>query len=113
MTRKLGHEGADPQTSGNFYKAVLQETLLFRAYNWEMPTRIWRNLGVFRHRVAHFLENMKPRRDMTRRCVYIALYKAMMAVGLEEVEMYILHFQNTTNQYISTCSILELYMTVD
>ena len=34
----IGREGADPQNSKNFYKAVFQATLLFDAESWVMFT---------------------------------------------------------------------------
>ena len=34
----------------------------------------------------------------------------MTAVGLEDVEMYVLRRQNTVAQYVATCMILELYL---
>ena len=34
----------------------------------------------------------------------------MMAASLEEVETYVLHRLNTIDQYIATCTILELCM---
>ena len=40
MSRILGWEGADPQTYGNFYKAVVQLNLLFGADYWVISPRI-------------------------------------------------------------------------
>ena len=37
----------------------------------------------------------------------------MKAVGMEELEKYILHFQNTAAQYISTRLILELFLVAE
>ena len=37
MLRILGQEGSDPQTTGNFYKVVVQSTLLLGAESWLMP----------------------------------------------------------------------------
>ena len=48
----LGQEGADPRTSENFYKAVVQVTLLFGAGSWVMYPWIGRILFGFHRRVA-------------------------------------------------------------
>ena len=37
----------------------------------------------------------------------------MMAVGLGEVDMYVLRRQNTVAQYIATCPILELCLAIE
>ena len=55
MLRILGQEGSDPQTTGNFYKVVVQSTLLLGAESWLMPPWIGRNLGRFHHKVAVWL----------------------------------------------------------
>ena len=39
VLQDLGREGADPRTSGNFYKAVVQATLLFGPETWMMTPR--------------------------------------------------------------------------
>ena len=57
-------EGADPRTSGTFYKVVVQATLLFDSETWVMNPRIGRTLGRFHHRVAHHLAGMKPKQYM-------------------------------------------------
>ena len=43
----LGREGAYPRTSGTFYKAEVQVTLLFGSETRVMIPRIARNLGGF------------------------------------------------------------------
>ena len=50
MLRILGGYGADPQTSGNFYMAVVQASLLFGKESCVMYLRIGRTLGSFHHR---------------------------------------------------------------
>ena len=52
MLKILGWERAYPHISGNFYKAVVQVTLLFSAESWVMSPRIGRTLGGFHHRVV-------------------------------------------------------------
>ena len=47
MLRILGKEGADPQTYGNFYKAVAQANLLFGVESWVISPMIGSTLGGF------------------------------------------------------------------
>ena len=108
MSRSLGWEGADPRTSGNFYKTVVQETLRFGAESWVMYPRIRRTLGGFHHRVDHWMGKMQPNRTREVRRIYPPLGEAMKTVGLKEVETYVLRHQNTVSQYIYTWPILEL-----
>ena len=61
----LGQEGADPRTSGTFYKAVVQTTLLFGAETWVVFPRIGKTFGGFHHRVDRRLAGMQQRRDTT------------------------------------------------
>ena len=77
-----------------------------------LASHIQAHYGVARghHRVAHQLARMNLRRGMVIRWVYRFLYEAIMAVGLEEVEMYVLHRKNTVAQYITPRPILEFYL---
>ena len=106
ISRIVGQKGEDARKYRNFYKAVLQATLMFGEETWVMLPRIGRNLGGSHHRVDHQLENMQPRRDMTGRWFYPPVEKAMPAVGMEEVETIVLRRQNTITQYITTRPIL-------
>ena len=47
--RILGWERSDPRTSGTFYKAVVQVTLLFVSETWVVTPRTGRILGGFHH----------------------------------------------------------------
>ena len=51
--------------------------------------------------------------DMVVRWEYPPMGKAMLLVWLKEVEKYILCCQNTVEQYIVTCPILELCLTAE
>ena len=82
----LGRKGADPRTYRNFYKEVVQATLLFGADSWVMSPRIWRTLDGFHHKVARRLEKMQPKRDMMGGWIYPPLDATMKEVGMEEVE---------------------------
>ena len=45
LSKILGREGDDPWTSGNFYEAVLQATLLFGTETWAISPSIGKSLG--------------------------------------------------------------------
>ena len=45
--------------------------------------------------------------------VYPLLDNATGEAGMEEVETYVLRLQNTVSQYITTQSILEIYMVAE
>ena len=83
--RIIGWKGADLRTSRNFYKAVVQSTLLFSAEIWFMSPRIGKTLGGFHHRVACRMTGMRLSRDTAGRWVYPHLDVAIISVGLEEV----------------------------
>ena len=91
----LGQEGADPRTSRNFYKAVLQVTLLLGTESWVVSPFILRILGGFHHRVSRRLTNMQLKRDVMGRWIYLPLDAATKSVGMEEVEMYVFRRHNT------------------
>ena len=58
----LGREGADKRVSGNFFKAVVQEVVLFGAETWLLTPRIERDLESFLHRAARRITRKQPRR---------------------------------------------------
>ena len=67
----LERGGADPQTSGNFYMAVVQATLLFGAESWAISPRIGGNLGGFHHRVSRCLKNIQPKNTGEGTWIYL------------------------------------------
>ena len=67
LSRILGWEGADPRTSGTFYKEVVQGILLIGVETWVVSPRILKTLGGFHHKVARRLVGMRPRQDTTGR----------------------------------------------
>ena len=113
MLRILGREGEDPRPSVNFYKAVVQATLLFDVESWVMPPWVGRTMCGFHQRVACRLAKIHLTRGGACRWICLSLDKPMKAVGLEEVETYVLRHQNTVAQYISTRLILELCLTAE
>ena len=62
LARVLGREGADPKVSHNFYAAVIQQVLLFRAETWVLTRNMESALDDFQGRVARKLTGRKPRR---------------------------------------------------
>ena len=60
LTRILIREGADEQTSGQIYLAVVQSVLLYGSETWVLTPRMKRVLGGFHHRVACRLTGRKP-----------------------------------------------------
>ena len=52
LARILGREGADPKVSRNFYIAVTQQVLLFRAETWVLTKKMEADLDAFQGRVA-------------------------------------------------------------
>ena len=61
LSRILIREGADKRVSGNFFKAVVQAVLLFRAETWVLTPRIERALDSFMHRDARRITGKQPR----------------------------------------------------
>ena len=59
------------------------------------------------------LAKLQLRRNGAGTWIYMSLNTTMEAVGIEEVEMYVLHRHNTVNYYISTQPILELCLTAE
>ena len=71
--RILGRGRAYPRTSGKFYNAVVQATLLFGAESWVMSPRIEITLGGFHHRVDRHLEKIQPKRTGAGTWIYLSL----------------------------------------
>ena len=69
LSQIIGREGKDPWSSGTFYKAVVQATILFGAETLVMSPIIRKTLVGFHHRVDFRLEGMPLRWYMTVRWV--------------------------------------------
>ena len=69
--------------SRNFYKAGVQDTLLFGAEIWVMSPRIGKTIGGFNNRVDLWLAGMRPSQDTTGIWVYPPLDAVMTEVGVE------------------------------
>ena len=66
LQRILRREGATPQISGSFFKAVMQQVLLFRAETWVVTPKMERALSGFLHGAARQLTGRKARRGKNR-----------------------------------------------
>ena len=90
FSRILWREGVAVRTSGTFYKAIVQETLLSVYETWLMTPNIGRTLGGIHHRVALCLAGMKQKYNTTGIFYYLPLEAAMTAAGVKEVDTYAL-----------------------
>ena len=77
----LGREGADLKVSRNFYIAVTQQVLLFRAETWVLTKRIEAALDAFHGRVARRLTGRMPRRGRYGKWLYLPLAGATKERG--------------------------------
>ena len=89
LSRILFREGADARVLGNFFKAVVQAVLLFRAETWVITPRMERALDSFQHGAAQCLTGRKPRRRKNGRWVYPPLKEAMREAGSEGIRKFI------------------------
>ena len=62
MSRILSREGAAPQVSGLFFKAVVQAVLLFRLETWVVNPCMVKALGGFQTQVVERLMGRLPQR---------------------------------------------------
>ena len=60
LAQVLGQEGADPKVSRNFYTAVTQQVLLFKAETWVLTRKMESALDAFQERVARRLTGRQP-----------------------------------------------------
>ena len=62
LARILSREGADKRVSGNFFKAVVQQVLLFGEETWVLTPRIERVLESFMYGAARRITGNQLRR---------------------------------------------------
>ena len=58
----LKREGATTRISGNFFKAVVQQVLLFGSETWMVTSKMEQALSAFLHGAARKLTGRQPRR---------------------------------------------------
>ena len=110
MQRILSREGANKRVSGNFFKAVVQQVILFGAETWVVTPRMERALNSFIHGAARRITGRHPRRGWDRTWFYPSLEGAIKEAGFTEIRTSINRRQNTVAQYIETRPLLDLCM---
>ena len=88
--------------SGNFFKAVVQQVLLFGAETWVVSPMMERALSAFIHGSERRITSRQPRKGRDRKWYYPSLEEAMKEAGLTDVCTSINRSQNTVVQYIAT-----------
>ena len=73
----LRREGAMPRISGNFFKAVVQQVLLFGAETWVVTPKMERALSAFLHGAASRITGRQARREKDGDWHYPSLEGAM------------------------------------
>ena len=92
--------------SRNFYIAVTQHVLLFRAETWVLTKRMEAALDAFQGRVAWRLTGSMPRRGRDGKWLYPPLAGATKEAGIVRARTSFLQRQNTVAQFIATQPIL-------
>ena len=105
----LRREGATPWISGNVFKAVVQQVLLFGAETWVVTPNMERALSAFLHGAVRRLTGRQARREKEGEWQYPSLEGAMNEAGLTDIRTSILRRQNTVAQYIATRPLLDLF----
>ena len=95
LERILSREGADKRISGTFFKAVVQQVLLFGAETWVLTPRIERALDSFMHGAAQRITGRQPRRGWYVKWYYPSLAGSMKEAGFTEIRKSITNRQNT------------------
>ena len=81
----LIREGANKRVSGNFFKEVVQQVLLFGAETWVVSPRMERALSAFIHGAARRLTGRQPRRGWDGKWFYPSLEGATKEAGITDV----------------------------
>ena len=77
LQRILSREGANKRVSGNLFKAVVQQVLLFGAETWVVSPRMERALNAFIHGAARRITGRQPQRWWDGKWFYPSLDGAM------------------------------------
>ena len=108
LKRLLSRYGADKRVSGIFFKAVVQQVLLFGAETWVLSPRIERALDSFMHGAARRITWRHPRRGWDVKWFTPSLGGGMKESGFKEIRTSITNRQNMVAQYIATRTLLYL-----
>ena len=98
LQRILSREGANKRVSENFFKAVVQQVLLFGAEMWVATPRMEWALNDFMHGAARRITGRKPQRGWYGKWFYPSLEGAMKEAGFKDVRTSINRRQNTVAQ---------------
>ena len=71
--------------SGNFFKAVVQQVILFGAETWVVSPMMERALSAFLHGAVRRLTGRQPRRGRDGEWHYPSLEGAMAEAGLTDI----------------------------
>ena len=104
----MSQEGADPNVSGNFYKAVAQAVLLFGTETWVLTQMMEMDLEIVQSMFARRLTGNQPRRWTYGSWDHPPLEEALGEAGLEGIRNSVTRRQNKVAQYIATRPILDL-----
>ena len=85
LQRILSREGATKRVSGNFFKAVVQQVLLFGSETWVVLPRVERALRSFIHGAARQITGKQPRIGWDGKWYYPSLVGAMKEAGFTDV----------------------------
>ena len=108
LTHILIRGGADAQTSGQIYLAVVQSVLLYGSKTWVLTPHMKRVLGGFHHGMDLRLTGQQPWKGWDRVWDEPPMEYAMAEAGLQELETYVYYHRNTAAQYIATRPIMGL-----
>ena len=108
LQRILSREGATKIVSGKFFKAVVQQVLLFGSETWVVSPRMERALSSFIHGAARRITGRQPGRGWDGKWHYPSLVGSMKEAGFTDVRTAITRRQNTVVQFITTWPLLDL-----
>jgi hypothetical protein len=92
----LKRENADKITMSNFYKAVVQSTLLYGSATWVLTTDLIAQLNSFHYRVAHYITHQHIRQlPNTDIWVYPDMPQTLAEINLLPITQYIEKRKNT------------------
>ena len=96
------------ESVGEFFKAVVQQVLMFGAETWVVTPRIERALKSFMHGTVRRITGRHPQIGWDGKWFCPALEGAMKEAGFKGIRTSINNRQNTVAQYIATRPLLEL-----
>ena len=98
LQRTLCREGATKEVSRDFFKAVVQQVLLFGSETWVVSPRMEQAPSSFIYGAARRITGRQPRRGWDGKWHYPSLVGAMKEAGFTDVRTYITRRQNTVRE---------------